>query len=355
MEPSTLIPVPDLIPVAWGWLQFFLILTFVLHILFMNAMLGSSIIALFTDLNNGSENLAVVRDVSLKLPYTIAFTVNMGVAPFLFLQVLYGHFVYVSSLLMAVYWLSVVGLLIVAYYSAYVYNFKFDIIGSSRTIFITLTVLLLLVVAFMCSNNMSLMLTPDKWTQYFSNPGGTILNLSEPTLFPRYFHFVTASIAVGGLFVALVWKFKERRGHANAKDKIATGMKWFTYATLVQIILGFWFLISLPEEIMLLFLGGNSLATLLFLVGLSGAILILVFGSKNMVWPGVGALLFTVVTMVLIRDIVRTAYLKPFFSVSSLKLVPQYSPMILFLVVFVIGLILVAYMLKLAARANKEV
>ena len=355
MEPSALVPVPDVIPVAWGWLQFFLILTFILHILFMNAMLGTGIIALFTDLRSDPENLTVARDVSLKLPYTIAFTVNLGVAPLLFLQVLYGHFMYVSSLLMAVYWLSIIGLLIVAYYSAYIYDFRFDILGPSRGLLIALTVLLLLVVAFLFSNNMTLMLTPGKWTQYFANPGGTILNLSEPTLFPRYLHFVTASIAVGGLFIALVWKFKARRGHMNAGKKITLGMKWFTYATIVQIILGIWFLISLPKEIMLLFMGGNSLATFLFIAGLTGAILILVFGFKNRVWPGAGALLLTVIVMVLMRDIVRTAYLKPFFSVSSLTLVKQYSPMILFLAVFIIGLILVAYMLKLAARGSREV
>jgi len=37
-----------------------------------------------------------------------------------------------------------------------------------------------------------------------------------------------------------------------------------------------------------------------------------------------------------------------------LKVVPEYSPMILFLISFAIGLALVFYMLKLAADAGKE-
>jgi uncharacterized membrane protein YwaF len=41
MDPATLIPYRDTIPVHWGWFQFLLILTFGLHILFINAMLGS--------------------------------------------------------------------------------------------------------------------------------------------------------------------------------------------------------------------------------------------------------------------------------------------------------------------------
>jgi len=58
--------------------------------------------------------------------------------------------------------------------------------------------------------------------------------------------------------------------------------------------------------------------------------------------------------MVLIRDMVRTAYLKPYFSLSDLKLEPQYSPMILFLVTLIAGIGLIGYMLKLATKRKKE-
>lgn len=46
MDPSVLIPEALPIPVAWGWFYAFLLLTFTLHLLVMNVMLGSSIIAL---------------------------------------------------------------------------------------------------------------------------------------------------------------------------------------------------------------------------------------------------------------------------------------------------------------------
>ena len=46
-------------------------------------------------------------------------TVNLGIPPLLFLQTLFGQFLYSSSILMAVFWLSVVPVLIVAYYAAY--------------------------------------------------------------------------------------------------------------------------------------------------------------------------------------------------------------------------------------------
>ena len=40
----------------------------------------------------------------------------------LFLQVLHGNLIYTSSILMGVYWLSVIGLFILAYYRAYLYK-----------------------------------------------------------------------------------------------------------------------------------------------------------------------------------------------------------------------------------------
>ncbi|MCA1796739.1 MAG: hypothetical protein LC645_04195, partial [Geobacteraceae bacterium] len=118
MPNAALIPTPDAIPVPWGWFYVLLMLTFLLHLLLMNAMLGGGIIALISSLRKKEQSLLISKEFSYKWPYTIAFAVNLGVAPLLFIQVLYGHFIYTSSILMAVWWFSIVVLLILAYYSA---------------------------------------------------------------------------------------------------------------------------------------------------------------------------------------------------------------------------------------------
>ena len=355
MDPSRLIPTPDTIPVHYAWFYVLLMLTFVLHILFMNAMLGSGIIALVNHIRRpGSEN-TISPSLAKNLTFIIAFTVNIGVAPLLFLQVIYGHFFYVSSILMAVYWISVIGLLIIAYYSAYIYKLKYDKLGQWGFIFIGLTVVILLIIAFFYTNNLTLMLQPDKWKSYFQHPGGTILNLKDATLFPRYLHFVTASIAIGGLFLALLGHFGSTKGKKEAGQQITMGLEWFSYATLVQIMVGLWFLISLPDKTMLLFMGGNRLHTIIFLIGILGAVLSLVFGFKKQLRPALVSVTGTIILMVIMRDLVRRAYLDSYYSLSSLKLVPQYSSLILFLICFVIGLIIVGFMLKSAAKAGKEI
>jgi hypothetical protein len=351
MDPSGLIPLADSIPTQWGWFYFFLILTFILHLLLMNVMLGTGIIALARHMKKGGEPCPVCKDISLKLPYQIAFTINFGVAPLLFLQVLYGQFIYVSSIMMGVYWLSVVGILMIMYYSAYIYDFKYDQWPNLRLYFLIIMVALALIIAFLFSNNMTLMLNPEKWTGYFDNRSGTMLNLSDPTLIPRYLHFVTASIAVGGLFMAITWKFKQ---DPKATEYIHQGMNWFTYATLVQVGVGLWFLISLPQEIMLLLMGGSALYTAVFLLGLAGVTLILVTGFKKMVWATTAGLVLTITFMVLMRDLVRNAYLAEYYHPSERTVVPEYAPLFLFLVVLVLGLGAVFYMLKLAFDAGKE-
>ncbi len=354
MTPQALIPRPDVLQVPWGWFQALLVFTFILHLLLMNTMLGNAILAVFAGLGRNEDYLAMEKQASLNLPYTIAFTVNIGVAPLLFLQVLYGNLVYASSVLMAVYWLSVVGMLIIAYYCAYIYDFKFEALGAGRTFLIGASAVLMLAVGFIFTNNMTMMLVPAKWQAYFDNPNGTILNLSEPTLIPRYLHFVTASVAIGGLSQAIYWKIRQSKGRPEAGARVAIGMRWFLRASLAQLVLGTWFLLALPERVLGKLTGGAAYPSVLLVAAVLGVLLVLYSGFKQRVWLATAGVVATVSIMVLIRDLVRAAYLAPFFSVTDLKVAPQYSPMIMFLVSFAVGLVIVAYMLKLAAAAGKE-
>ncbi len=355
MNPAALIPAPDAISVPWGWFYVLLMLTFLLHILVMNAMLGGGIIALISSLRGGEQNTLLSKELSYKWPYTIAFAVNMGVAPLLFVQVLYGQFIYTSSVLMAVWWFSIFGLLILAYYGAYIYDFKFESLGSSRIFMLGFSIIILLYIGFLFTNNMTLMVQPEKWQAYFNNQDGTLLNLSDPSLFPRYLHFVVGSVAVAGLFFALVGHFRFTKSSVDPEALIAKGMTYFTYATAIQILIGFWFLLALPKKIMMVFMGGSSYGTILLLLGLVLGFVALYTGYKKQVIMASIITLVTIIAMIFMRDLVRIAYLEPYFQLSDLVVEPEYSPLIFFLVTFAIGLALIGYMIKLAFGCRKEV
>jgi len=355
MNPAMLIPTPDAIPVPWGWFYILLMVTFLLHILVMNAMLGGGIIALISSLRNDQQSTLLTKELSYKWPYTIAFAVNMGVAPLLFMQVLYGQFIYTSSLLMAVWWFSIFGLLILAYYAAYIYDFKFEAMGNLRIFVLEFSLAILLFIGFMFSNNMTLMLHPEKWHTYFTNGHGTFLNLSDVTLYPRYLHFVVGSVAIAGLFFALIGRFHFTKSQVQKETLINRGMEYFTYATAVQMFIGVWFFLALPGHIAREFMGGNSYATLLIAIGVALALAALYSGYKKRVMMTSWLALATLVVMIFMRDLVRRFYLAPYFKLSDLTVEPQYSPLIFFLVTFVVGIIMIGYLLKLAFGCRKEV
>jgi hypothetical protein len=351
MNPAALIPTPDTLQVPWGWFQGLLLLTLFLHILVMNMMLGTAVIALVNLFRSGGDATPLARDISRKLPFAIAFTVNFGIAPLLFVQVLYGNFFYASSVLMANFWIMAIALLIIGYYLAYILDYRFDSFHSGRVLLIGCTVAALLAIAFLMTNNFTLLERPETWVRYFDRPTGMLLNLGDPTLFPRYFHYVAAAIAIGGLSLALLGDWRLRRGDQSAAAAVHSGCNWFAYATIVNFGIGFWFFGTLPRQVHDLTTISGILIGVLLLIGIILGILAVIFSLQARVRPILYTALSAVLIMILMRELVRVAYLRPYFSLADLQVAPQYSPMLAFLVIFAAGLVLVGWMLKLAWRA----
>lgn len=341
MDPKLLIPRPDTIPVSWYWFKALLIPCFTIHLLFMNTLLGTAIIGWAKMVRPKAAGIDTCGMISRRLPFCMAFTINSGVAALLFMQVLYGHFFYTSSVLMAVWWLSIPALVITAYAAAYWLDFRFDTLAAGgRWAIWSIMVLGLLLVGFVFVGNMTLMLDPPAWVHYFKQPGGTLWHFDDATLLPRYLHFVIASVAVGGLALAL-WNRK------GGDDPVHDGLQWFTTATGLQFIVGGWFFLVLPQPIRLALMGGDTWASVILALSLLGVLLALVFGIKKMLWPAVGATAATVAGMVFVRDAVRSLYLAPYFSLEDLAVAPQYSPMVVFAVFVALGVAAIWYILKL--------
>lgn len=351
MNPASLIPAPDLLQVPWGWFQILLSLTFLLHLLVMNIMLGWAIIACANHIFKPSMT-AENQLISRKLPFTIAFTINLGVAPLLFLQVLYGHFMYTSSVLMAVFWLAIIPLLILAYYGAYIYNLKFTQLPGLHTVLTAFIAVVFLTIAFFFTTNTSLMVSPGSWPRYFDHPEGLLLNFGDPTLIPRYLHSVLASVAVGGLALGLYYDWKARQGDRNAAAHIAGAMNWFAYATILNFGIGTWYFGGLPPSIRTVTGTAGAFTLFFLLIGIGSAILSVIYSRQYRVRHAARAVLASIIGMVTVRELVRRQTLAPWFSTADLEVAPQYSPLLLFLLLFAAGLYLVWYMIKLVLPAN---
>jgi len=356
MDPSTLIPTPDTIP-APSWLFLVLdLVTFTLHILVINVVLGGSLLLLFSRLTSGETGLenSLHGGMASKIPTGFALGVNLGVAPLLFLQVIYGHLFYASSVLMAVYWILIIPLLILAYYGAYIHIRKYQSSEVLSKLALLFSSLILLYVGFVFVNNMTLMAQPEKWNAYFENRSGTIMNWGDPTLLPRYLHFVVASVAVAGLFSAIIWWFRQRRNVPDAESKIKNGLQIFGIATAIQMMIGFWFLLAIPSDFILQFMGQNLFYTIVLFLGILLAIGAIISAFLGKLLPTFIHLIALIIAMVITRTNLRALYLEDVFTLDKLTLSPQYGVMALFFGVFAIGLIVVAYMLKLTFSTEER-
>ena len=355
MDYQSLIPTADTIP-APSWIFVVLgQLLFLLHIILVNAVLGGALIILFKRIiGKDDENITNWQlPVAKKFPVMVALGINMGIPPLLFLQVIYGHLFYSSSVLMAVYWIIIIPLLILAYYGTYIHIGKFAKSPVFSKVSLLIAVIFILYIGFMLVNNNTLMEQPEKWTAYFENRGGTILNLSNPAFFPRYLHFLAASVAIGGLLYAGIYYFRKDEPEKK-EEKIKGALQIFAIATAVQIVIGFWFLLSIPQDFIPQFMGQNLVATLFLMVGILAGIGALVTGFLGKFKPTIIQLVITLVAMIVTRFNLRVMYLSDNFQLSELKLSPQYGILILFLVVLLIGLGAIAYMLKAGFNKNER-
>ena len=256
------IRIPDVDPLPLPgpvWLfKFLLLFTFTLHLVAMNCALAGGIAAVLNAIRGRNPlhpfSRRLAAELSRMLPVFLALTITLGVAVLLFVQVLYGNLLYTSSILIGVFWLSVIALVMAAYYSYYYFDAKRgETLGSIAAA--SLAVVCLLSVAFIFSNNMTLVLTPARWlSMYRAHPDGVNLNLAERSLLPRYLHTLVGAVA---LFAAATCHIGCHRLKKEPEYGGWLVRRWslvFAAATGVQILLGLWFLLALPHSVALYFL-----------------------------------------------------------------------------------------------------
>ncbi len=278
-----------------------------------------------------------------------------------FIQLLYGPMFYTSSVLIAVPWISVLFLLLVSYYITYIVIYRYlNVSDKHKSAADAKAATLLLVgfigflfVAFMFTNNSTLMLTPQKWlAMYMAHPTGINLNMGEPQLLARYSHFVFASIAVAGLAVAGLGAYRVNNQDEFSKFAIKLGSAIFLGVSLIQIPVGVWFLFSIPHEFMLNFMGHDAVSSLVFAVSMFLSLLALLAGSLASFSGSVKAYyaeltlgLAVVLAMIVSRHELRSFYLHDLIKPELIPVKMQWDLIIIFSVT-AIGLIYYFYWLS---------
>lgn len=357
-------PDPTGLPAAVWLLQALLVFTFVLHVIVMNVALGGGVTIAFAgwrarlarSADAAERHRVLASSLARLLPVSMAFAITTGVAPLLFLQVLYGQLFYSSSVLMAWWWLLVVPLLLVAYYGYYGVSHLVRQSGDIPRLAVRLAVasaVLMVVIAFIFTNNMTLMLRPDRFgAMYGASDLGLHLDTGDRWIWPRLLHILVGAMAVTGLTIGLVGRWRQRRDLPHGEWMAVAGTRLFIGATLVQFAVGAWQFLWLPPMVEKIFLQGGP-ETMVLASGIAFAVIAMISAPQSVVASAV-ALAVTIADMAVVRDMVRRLTLVPYFSPSDLTVHPQMAVTVAFLVLLLAGVATVAWMVgKLAGGAGE--
>lgn len=363
------IPIPHVDPLPLPgpvWLfTALLLLVFTLHVVAMNSALGGSIWTLWNYLRGRHSehpySRRLANELATMLPTFLAFTVTLGVAALLFVQVLFGNFLYASSILIGVFWLAVIPMVMAAYYGFYYFSSSAVKGKGSSGCVLAISVCLLLGIAFIFVNNMTLMLRPDRWLSlYRAHPNGWNLNLGDHSLVPRYLHIVNGAIAVFSAILAHLGMRKMKVELEYGRWIVQRSAVVFAACTGLQFLFGMWLLLAIPRQVAMVLLREPLAGTVfgLALISVIAAMLLILLGSlaekpNSLVHAGFGLSLVTLFLMVCLRYLLRLAYLKPYLNLEALTVRPQTSVITLFLILFVGGLTTVGYMLWMVMRSRK--
>ena len=353
-------PLPALDPLplpAPVWLLSALLsLTFMLHVLPMNMLLGGSILALVARIRGRKDERSaeLARFIAGTLPVLFAATITLGVAALLFLQVLYGRAFFSAAVVLAVPWFLVVLALIKGYYAAYVTRSpKAKAWLASLGAFVVAACVVF--VAFVQANVMSATAHPDWLAAFFAvRANGLCLNLGDPTLVPRFLHVVTGACAVAGVAVGVAGYLGRAADAERSAWMVRQGAVWFVGATALNVMFGVWWLAALPLPTMLLFMGRDASGTLFLVVGIVAALsafghmipAIMAKDPRSLLFGGAGSLAVTLACMVMVRDTARRAELEAAGLHPATWVRPQWGAILVFFVLLLAAIATVGWMVR---------
>jgi hypothetical protein len=342
-----------------AWLfHVLLVFTFFLHLLFMNLTLGGTLLAFVSHLRAGGRsddpNGVLAGRLMAVNAYGISLTITTGVAPLLFIQLIYQQYFYSGTILLGWIWFAMLVLLTGGYYAAYLYKFRgAPRRGSGGGLWLGLSALAFLLIAMIHVAVHLIHVQPQRWAQYAASP---LAVLSDATYWPRLLHFVLAGIAFAGLVIT--W-WAARQAAAGIEPALnariaRTGWRWALWATAAQVLDGVVLLVLLPREVLMGIMSGGlaTLVPLTLSIVLAIGLLMMLARSLNpvvhrgLVTGGLGAMVLTIAVMTITRHQVRVLYLDPVAGQYQLQAVPQWGNFFLFVVLLLAGLATVAYMVK---------
>jgi cytochrome c len=228
-----------------------LVVAFLVHIVFVNLMVGGTLLALAAHALSRRDAFWLGFAGQLMGTVTVhkSLAVVLGVGPLLLVSVAYTEPFYASSLLLAPFWLSVLWLVTLAFGLLYAYKYGFGGWGERRPRWHAASgvagAVVLLCVPLIYLTNTQLMLDA---TAMARRPTFFDAMLNVGNVLPRYLHFLLASVAIAGLWVMGWWGRAAAPTPPEERARlVAFGGRAAIVTTAAQFVVGPLVLFTLPR------------------------------------------------------------------------------------------------------------
>ncbi|HOY86863.1 MAG: c-type cytochrome [Methylotenera sp.] len=310
-----------------------LIVAWVVHILFINVLLGASLASVYFNSKGHKEKNPIFDRVAYLLTTPVTISENMGalwgVAPLLLVSILLTPLFYSSSIMISPHWLHIIYGNVVAFLLSYLYKYTWHTLEHRKTLHIFIGVVgvalfYTLPLAFMA--NVQLAMTPTTWT-YTTHFWDALLRADT---FFRLVHFYLATFAVTGVFMLVYGMYK--RKSADADDRAAgvvltrTGKTWFIIPTVLNFFVGPLVLFSFPEYGIEAFFENGYFWGIILTVALALFALYLLLKDffnddlpAKRVWTVVAVMIVAIISMASLRHGMRMGLVKPVLDASHAK------------------------------------
>lgn len=227
-----------------------LVVFFLMHIFFVNIMVGGTMLTLYYEIRGLTEKRydELAKALAATVTANKSIAVVLGIGPLLAINTLYTVYFYTANALTGGLWIGIVPLVTAAFVLTYLHKYLWDAMAGMKRLHIALVAAscaLFLFIPLIFLANINLMLFPASWGAV----DGFVSALRVGNVVPRYVHFLLACPAMTGLF--MVWLFRRRNavvpdGFSKA-ELIRSGYHWALWPTAVQFLVGPLTLLTLPS------------------------------------------------------------------------------------------------------------
>jgi len=233
------------------------VLTFALHIFTVQLMLGASGVTIWGAFSKNAHARRLGLSMLNVAKISVSVAIVLGVAPLLFVQVIYDPFWYTSNVLSARYVIGFIIVLIFAYLAIYVYYFRNNHAEPEAARSCPGAMILSLVLMLFVGSIMHVltrqMLFPEEWQNWYApggviDPSGSNYNAFSPF---RFSFFILMGVSVVGTWLVAM------RAYFSVRDDVdgdyldfvgALGRKLAVWGTVIALVLGAGWMMTLPEK-----------------------------------------------------------------------------------------------------------